>query len=166
MLGVSVRRCSTAPLKTSSRVVSLCVPTCECLWSSLHQGSSKVSRGLGVGRVLRDEIAFEYDGEQHFKFPNWFHKSQEAFQLQADDAKKTLLCEQHGISSMCSILGQVQGASRVCEYAVGIRFHALRSVGKWYKHDLLLHGASLAKKTIFAKHYKQLVSNLHTRLNR
>ena len=35
------------------------------------------------------KMAFEYDGEQHFKFPNWFHKSQEAFEkLQADDAKK------------------------------------------------------------------------------
>ena len=44
------------------------------------------------------KIAFAYDGEQHFKFPNGFHKSQEAFEkLQADDAKKTLLCEQHGI---------------------------------------------------------------------
>ena len=43
-------------------------------------------------------MAFEYDGEQHVKFPNWFHKSQEAFEkLQADDAKKTLLCEQYGI---------------------------------------------------------------------
>ena len=43
-------------------------------------------------------MTFEHDGEQHFKFLNWFHKSQEASEkLQADDAKKTLLCEQHGI---------------------------------------------------------------------
>ena len=42
------------------------------------------------------KIAFEYDGEQHFKFPNWFHKSQEAFQkLKTVDAKKTLSCEKH-----------------------------------------------------------------------
>jgi hypothetical protein len=35
------------------------------------------------------KMAFEYDGEQRFKFPNRFHKSQEAFEkLQAAGAKK------------------------------------------------------------------------------
>jgi len=35
------------------------------------------------------KMAFEYDGEQHFKFPNRFHNSQDAFEkLQADDVKK------------------------------------------------------------------------------
>ena len=63
--------------------------------SPKFRGQFQKSRIL-YRKALR--IAFAYDGEQHFKFPNGFHKSQEAFEkLQADDAKKTLLCEQHGI---------------------------------------------------------------------
>ena len=59
----------------------------------------KFLEGLELDRYCEElKTAFEDEGEQHFKFPNWFHKSQEAFQkLQADDAKKTLLCEQHRI---------------------------------------------------------------------
>ena len=50
----------------------------------------KFLEGLELDGYCEDlKIAFEYDGEQHFKFPNWFHNSKEAFQkLQADDAKK------------------------------------------------------------------------------
>ena len=63
------------------------------------------------------KIAFEYDGEQHFKFPNWFHRSQEVFQkLQADVARKKAFVRTAWNQALsCSILGQVQGASRVCE---------------------------------------------------
>ena len=43
-------------------------------------------------------IAAEYNGEQHYKYPNTFHKSQEAFEAQVrrDEFKKKK-CKEHGV---------------------------------------------------------------------
>ena len=112
------------------------------------------------------KIAFEYDGEQHFKFPNWFHKSQEAFQkLQADDAKKTLLCEQHGIKLYrvpywVKFKALPEFVSDAVGIAVSTPFDHGRKVG--INMTSCYTGASLAKKTIFAKHYKQLKYPIYT----
>jgi len=64
------------------------------LWSSLRQGRPKFLEGLELDGYCEElKMAFEYDGEQHFKYPNWFHnKSQEAFEkLQADDTKNVFM---------------------------------------------------------------------------
>jgi len=111
-------------------------------------------------------MAFEYDGEQHFKFPNWFHKLQEAFEkLQADDAKKTLLCEQHGIKLYrVPYCVKFKALSEFVSDAVGISisapFDPVRKLG--INMTACYTGASLAKKTIFAKHYKHLKYHLYT----
>ena len=111
-------------------------------------------------------MAFEYDGEQHFKFPTWFHKSQEAFEkLQADDAKKTLLCEQHGIKLYRVPYWVKFGAlpefvSDAVGIAVSLPFDPGRKLG--INMTSCYTGASLAKKTIFAKHYKQLKYPIYT----
>ena len=45
------------------------------------------------------KLAFEYDGEQHYKFPNVFHKSRQDFNEQQDrDALKEALCIREGVS--------------------------------------------------------------------
>jgi hypothetical protein len=112
------------------------------------------------------KMAFEYDGEQHFKFPNWFHKTQEAFQkLQADDAKKTLLCEQHGIRlHRVPYWVKFEALPEFVSNAVGISVLAPFDPGRKVGINMTscYTGASLAKKTIFAKHYKQLKYPIYT----
>ena len=44
------------------------------------------------------EIAFEYNGKQHYEFPNKYHKSQKEFEEQVKrDIFKFKQCELHGI---------------------------------------------------------------------
>lgn len=44
------------------------------------------------------KLAVEYNGEQHYKWPNWFHKSYDEFIRQVRrDRLKSELCELHGI---------------------------------------------------------------------
>jgi len=44
------------------------------------------------------KIAFEYDGSQHFEFPNCFHKDEQAFKDQQErDKLKDVLCKQNSI---------------------------------------------------------------------
>ena len=51
-------------------------------------------------KVLK--IAVEYNGEQHYHFPNRFHKTEEEFQLQQQrDELKKQLCTQNGIFLIC-----------------------------------------------------------------
>jgi hypothetical protein len=44
-------------------------------------------------------IAFEYNGSQHYQYPNVFHKSEEEFeqQIQKDDFKRKA-CDEQGIN--------------------------------------------------------------------
>lgn len=45
------------------------------------------------------KLAFEYDGEQHYKYPNVFHKTKQEFNDQQDrDALKEALCAREGVS--------------------------------------------------------------------
>lgn len=46
----------------------------------------------------RLRLAVEYNGIQHYKFPNYFHKSKEEFiqQVRRDDLKRRL-CDEHGV---------------------------------------------------------------------
>jgi very-short-patch-repair endonuclease len=44
------------------------------------------------------KLAFEYDGEQHYKYPNSFHKTLQEFREQRDrDALKEALCSRQGV---------------------------------------------------------------------
>ena len=43
-------------------------------------------------------LAAEVQGDQHYQFVEWFHRTKENFQKQLDrDAKKSLICRQRGI---------------------------------------------------------------------
>ncbi len=44
------------------------------------------------------KIAFEYDGIQHYKYPNKFHKTEQAFLGQVQrDKDKVRICDEHGV---------------------------------------------------------------------
>ena len=46
----------------------------------------------------KNRIAIEYDGPQHYEYPNPFHKTQAEFhELQQRDADKTSICRMHGV---------------------------------------------------------------------
>jgi hypothetical protein len=127
----------------------------------------KFLEGLELGGYCEEvKMAFEYDGEQHLNFPHWFHKSQEAFEkLQADDAKKTLLCEQQGIKLFrVPYWVKFKALPRFESEAVGITVSAPFDPGLklGIKMTSCYTGASLAKKTIFAKRYKQLKYPIYT----
>lgn len=59
----------------------------------------KTNRNLELDGYNEDlKIAFEYNGEQHYTFPNTFHKTEEDFQKQvANDKFKAKKCKELGI---------------------------------------------------------------------
>jgi len=104
------------------------------------------------------KMAFEYDSEQHFKFPNWFHKSQEAFEkLQADDAKKRFCVNGMKLSCRVPYWVKFKALPEFVSDAVGISISASFDTGRKAGINMTscYTGASLAKKTIVAKHYEQ-----------
>ena len=45
------------------------------------------------------KLAFEYNGEQHYKFNKYFHESEDAFEKQQErDKLKGQLCKQHNVT--------------------------------------------------------------------
>ena len=105
-------------------------------------------------------LAFEYDGEQHAVYPNWFHKTEEEFiQLQENDREKDRLCLEQGVKlyriphwvkfrDLPSYIGKLIGQS------VFVHFNRGRKVG--VNMTACYTGASLSKKSFFAKYYKQV----------
>ena len=100
-------------------------------------------------------IAFEYDGEQHVVFPNWFHKNEEEFiQLQENDRKKDALCLENNVKlyriphwvkfkDLPSFISKLIGQS------VFVDFNRGRKVG--INMTTCYTGASLSKKYFFRK---------------
>lgn len=60
-------------------------------------------KNLELDMYNRDlNLAFEYDGIQHYKFNKFFHKSEEDFKKQQErDVYKKEVCKQNGISLIC-----------------------------------------------------------------
>ena len=84
-------------------------------------------------------------------------KSPEAFEkLQADDAKKSLLCEQHGIK-LYRVPYWVKALPEFVSDDVCISVSAPFDPGRKLGINMTscYTGASSAKKTVFAKHSKQ-----------
>ena len=85
--------------------------------------------------------------------------------LQADDARKTLLCEQHGIKlHRVPYWVKFKALPEFVSNAVGISVSAPFDPGRKLGINInaCYTGASLAKKTIFAKHYKPLKYPVYT----
>lgn len=63
------------------------------------------------------KLALEYNGKQHYKFPNKFHNSVEAFnaQIARDELKKTL-CDNHGVTLI--IVPYTIPKSQIVDYIV------------------------------------------------
>jgi len=59
----------------------------------------KTLKGLELDFFIRDlKLAFEFDGHQHYEFPNAFHKTKEEFEAQKQrDRKKTNWCKKKRI---------------------------------------------------------------------
>jgi len=111
----------------------------------------------GYNSELR--MAFEYDGEQHVVFPNWFHKTEAEFiRGQENDRKKDALCLENNVKlyriphwvkkeNLPSYIGQLLGKS------IFLAFNPGRLVG--INITACYTGASLSKKSFIAKYYKQ-----------
>jgi hypothetical protein len=110
-------------------------------------------------------VAFEYDGEQHAVFPNWFHKTEEEFiQLQENDRKKDALCLENNVklyriphwvkfkdlpSFISKLIDKDIQLKHGCKH---IHFNRGRQVG--INMTACYTGASLSKKSFMAKYYK------------
>lgn len=62
--------------------------------------NEKTGRNLYLDFYLPNKkIAIECQGEQHFKYAPFFHHDNKSFQIQKErDAKKRILCKEHGIT--------------------------------------------------------------------
>ena len=104
------------------------------------------------------KTAFEYDGEHHVVYPNWFHKTEAEFkQLQENDRKKDALCRANGVKlyriphqvkfkALPDFIGKLLGVDVMVEPNPGVK------VG--INMTACYTGASLSKKSFFAKYYK------------
>ena len=105
--------------------------------------------------------AFEYDGIQHTTFPNPFHKTVGEFhKLQENDRKKDAWCEEKGIAlhriphhvkfrELPAYVSELTGVD-----LNDVQFDTGGKIG--INMTSCFTGASLSKKSFFAKHYKQI----------
>lgn len=77
----------------------------ELTGKPFHRAHPKWLKNPETGRCLELdcynselEIALEYNGEQHYKFPNTFHRTRDEFdaQIRRDELKKTK-CKERGV---------------------------------------------------------------------
>ena len=111
----------------------------------------------GYNSELR--MAFEYDGEQHVVFPNWFHKKEEEFiKGQENDREKDRLCLENDVKlyripHWVKFKDLPSYISKLIGQGVFVHFNRGRKVG--INMTACYTGASLSKKSFFAKYYKQ-----------
>ena len=111
----------------------------------------------GYNSELR--MAFEYDGEQHVVFPNWFHKKEEEFiKGQENDREKDRLCLENDVKlyripHWVKFKDLPSYISKLIGQGVFVHFNRGRKVG--INMTTCYTGASLSKKSFFAKYYKQ-----------
>ena len=105
------------------------------------------------------QIAFEYQGEQHYNYVPFFHKTISAFEkLKADDEKKKALCAEHEVRLFripCWIKwGELPSylSERLGKDVSTVEFNRGGKVG--INMTSCFTGASLSKKSFFAGYYK------------